>query len=70
MKKIEPLAPELEAELRARLAANPFVNFMGIQVPELGRGYARFALKVQPQFHNSQGFLQGGGPVAAIGQVL
>jgi uncharacterized protein (TIGR00369 family) len=60
MKKIEPLAPELEAELRARLAANPFVNFMGIQVPELGRGYARFALKVQPQFHNSQGFLQGG----------
>jgi len=60
MKEIEPLEPELEAGLRARLAANPFVNFMGIEVPQLGRGYARFVLKVKPQFHNSQGFLQGG----------
>ena len=60
MKEIEPLEPELEAGLRARLAANPFVNFMGIEVPHLGRGYARFVLKVKPQFHNSQGFLQGG----------
>ena len=58
--KIEPLAPDMEAELRARLAANPFVNFMGIKVPELGRGYSRFILPVRPDFHNSQGFLQGG----------
>jgi uncharacterized protein (TIGR00369 family) len=57
---VEPLAAELEAGIRERLKANPFVNFMGIQVPELGRGYARFVLPVKPQFHNSQGFLQGG----------
>ncbi len=63
--KFEPLTPELEAGLRARLAANPFVNFMGIQVPQLGRGYARFVLPIRPDFLNSQGFLQGG-VVAAL----
>ncbi len=57
---VEPLAAEMEAVIRERLKANPFVKFMGIQVPELGRGYARFVLPVKPQFHNSQGFLQGG----------
>jgi len=54
------LSPEVEARLRARLAANPFVNFMGIEAPEPGRGYARFVLTVRPDFLNSQGFLQGG----------
>jgi len=58
--KIEPLAAEAEAAIRGRLAANPFVNFMGIQVPRLGRGYARFLMPIRPDFHNSQGFLQGG----------
>jgi hypothetical protein len=45
--KIEPLAPEVEAAIRQRLAAKGFVNFMGIQVPELGRGNARFVLPVR-----------------------
>jgi uncharacterized protein (TIGR00369 family) len=58
--KCEPLAPELETDLRGRLAANPFVQFMGIAVPQLGRGYARFVLPLRPDFLNSQGFLQGG----------
>jgi uncharacterized protein (TIGR00369 family) len=58
--KWEPLETELEANIRERLANNPFVKFMGIQVPELGRGYARFVLPLRPDFHNSQGFLQGG----------
>jgi len=33
---------------------------MGVEVPELGEGYARFTLEIRPDFHNSQGFLQGG----------
>ena len=41
---IEPLAPELEAAIRARLNANPFIKFVGIKVPQLGKGYARFVL--------------------------
>ena len=40
--EIEPLTPEQEAPIRARLAANPFIRFVGIQVPQLGRGYAHF----------------------------
>jgi len=57
---IEPLPPEMEAGLRARLAANPFIKFIGIQVPQLGRGYARFVLPFKHDLTNSIGLLQGG----------
>ncbi len=57
---IDPLAPELEASIRRRLAANPFIKFVGIQVPQLGRGYARFVLPFKPDLANSIGLLQGG----------
>ena len=57
---IEPLAPELEASIRNRLAANPFIKFVGIQAPQLGRGYARFLLPFKPELANSIGLLQGG----------
>ena len=57
---IEPLAPELEASIRKRLAVNPFIKFVGIQVPQLGRGYARFVLPFKPDLANSIGLLQGG----------
>ena len=60
IREVKPLTAEMEANLRERLAQNPFVNFMGVQVPELGEGYARFTLEIRPDFHNSQGFLQGG----------
>ena len=58
--EIEHLAPELEGALRARLAANPFIRFVGIQAPQLGRGYARFLLPFKPELANSIGLLQGG----------
>ena len=57
---IEPLAPELEASIRNRLAANPFIKFVGIRAPQLGRGYARFLLPFKPELANSIGLLQGG----------
>jgi len=57
---VDPLAPELEASIRKRLAANPFIKFVGIQVPQLGRGYARFVLPFKPDLANSIGLLQGG----------
>jgi acyl-CoA thioesterase len=60
IREVKPLAKDLEANLRDRLAHNPFVLFMGVKVPELGEGYARFTLEIRPDFHNSQGFLQGG----------
>jgi acyl-CoA thioesterase len=60
IREVKPLAQDLEANLRERLAHNPFVQFMGVEVPELGEGYARFTLEIRPDFHNSQGFLQGG----------
>jgi len=57
---IEPLPPELEAVIRARLAANPFIRFVGIQAPQLGQGYARFLLPFKPELANSIGLMQGG----------
>ncbi len=57
---IEPLPPELETSIRARLAANPFIKFVGIQVPQLGKGYARFVLPMKHDLENSIGLLQGG----------
>ena len=57
---VKPLAADIEANLRERLANNPVINFLGVQAPELGEGFARFALSVRRDFLNSQGFLQGG----------
>jgi len=57
---IEPLAPELETAIRKRLASNPFIQFVGIQAPQLGRGYARFLLPFKPELANTIGLLQGG----------
>jgi uncharacterized protein (TIGR00369 family) len=59
-KPIEPLPPELETVLRARLNANPFIKFVGIEAPQLGKGYARFVLPFKPELANSIGLLQGG----------
>jgi acyl-CoA thioesterase len=63
--QIEALPPELEAAIRARLARNPFIKFIGITVPQLGRGYARFVLPFKPELANSIGLLQGGA-IAAL----
>ncbi len=57
---IEPLPPELEASIRERLGRNPFIKFVGIQVPQLGKGYARFVLPFKPDLANSIGLMQGG----------
>jgi acyl-CoA thioesterase len=64
--KIEPLDPELEAVLRRKLAANPFIQYVGIQVPQLGKGYARFLLPFKPDLANTIGLMQGG-VIAALG---
>lgn len=58
--QIEPLPPELEAQIRARLDRNLFIKFVGIQVLQLGKGYARFVLPFKPELANSIGLLQGG----------
>jgi acyl-CoA thioesterase len=64
--EIEPLAPELEATIRARLAINPFIKLVGIQVPQLGKAYARLVLSFKAGLSNSIGLLQGG-IIAALG---
>jgi acyl-CoA thioesterase len=57
---IEPLPPDLETTIREQINRNPFIRFMGIRVPRLGQGYARFVLPFRPELANSIGLLQGG----------
>ena len=42
------------------MAANPFIKFVGIQAPQLGKGYARFLLPFKPELANTIGLMQGG----------
>jgi acyl-CoA thioesterase len=56
----QPLTPEQEAAVRARIVDNPFIAAMGIEVPELGLGYARFVMPFAPGLAHSIGLLQGG----------
>ena len=57
---LEPLAPELEASIRQKLAANPFIKFVGIKAPLVGKGYARFLLPFKPIWPSPIGLMQGG----------
>ncbi len=57
---VESLPPQLEEAIRAKLNTNPFIRYVGIQVPQLGRGYARFVLPFKRELTNSIGLLQGG----------
>jgi acyl-CoA thioesterase len=62
---IQPLTPEQDAKVRKRIAENPFISFMEIEVSELGLGYAKFVLHFRKNLANSIGLLQGG-VIAAI----
>ncbi len=46
--------------LRKRIASSPLVRFMGIQLEDLGEGYARLAMEVEEKHLNSLGTLHGG----------
>ncbi|MBM4288299.1 MAG: PaaI family thioesterase [Deltaproteobacteria bacterium] len=56
----QPLTTEQEARVRDRIAHNPFIASMDIEVPDLGIGYARFLMPFKPGMANSIGLLQGG----------
>lgn len=56
----QPLTAEQEAAVRSRIAENPYIASMGIEVPELGLGFARFVMPFRPGMANSIGLLQGG----------
>jgi acyl-CoA thioesterase len=59
-KTVQRLLPEQEIRIRALVAKNPFIAFLGIEVPELGLGYAKFILPFQDRLTNTIGLLQGG----------
>ncbi len=49
---------------RGEKVNNPFLEFMGMQLEELKEGYARFTLRIRPEFLQGAGVLQGGLSVA------
>ena len=46
--------------IAAKLANNPVLKFVGIELVEVEVGYATLALPYREEFHNSMGLIQGG----------
>ena len=42
------------------LSNNPFLDFMGMDLEELGEGYARFTMPIRDEFMQGNGVMQGG----------
>ena len=49
---------------------NPFLDFMGIEVVELKEGYARFRVRVRPEYLQGAGTMQGGLMVALADEAI
>ncbi len=48
---------------------NPFLYFLGMQLEELGEGYASFSLDIRPEFLQGAGIMQGGLSIAFSSEV-
>ena len=56
----QPDRDAIPAELRERILADPWARALGVEVLELGAGYCRMALRLQPHMVNFQGTPHGG----------
>jgi acyl-CoA thioesterase len=54
----------LEKLTTGKSVNNPFLGFLGIQVEEIRKGYARFSMEIRPEFLQGAGNIQGGLSVA------
>ena len=58
MKRRDPSG--VPAALRARLESEPWAHALGVEYEEIGPGYCRVALTLQPHMLNYQGYPHGG----------
>ena len=49
---------------------NPFLDFMGIRLTEMGDGYARFRMTIRPEYLQGAGSVQGGLIVAMADEAI
>jgi uncharacterized protein (TIGR00369 family) len=49
---------------------NPFLDFMGVDLLQLGEGYARFKMPVRPEYLQGAGSMQGGLIVALADEAI
>jgi acyl-CoA thioesterase len=60
-RSIPPSKQEVNIQqLKSRIEADPFARFLGIELVELGQGYSRMAMTLQPQMVNFHGIPHGG----------
>ncbi len=57
---------EVDAALRARLAADPLAGLLGIELEEIRPGYARAGMTVGPRHVNAVGTAHGGATMALL----
>jgi uncharacterized protein (TIGR00369 family) len=53
-----------------RKGMNPFLDFMGIRLTEMGDGYARFRMTIRPEYLQGAGSVQGGLIVAMADEAI
>jgi acyl-CoA thioesterase len=53
-------APQISAELSARIRNEPWAQALGIQYVDLREGYCKVSLRLQPHMVNFQGYPHGG----------
>ena len=55
-----PEDPSVPAELRTQIQDDPWSRALGVEFLDLGRGFCRLGLTVQPHMVNFQGYPHGG----------
>ncbi|MHB8511946.1 MAG: PaaI family thioesterase [Actinomycetota bacterium] len=54
------LSPEIERNIRERLAASEFAKWMGFEVVSFGEGSSELSLELEPHHLNPGGIIHGG----------
>lgn len=66
----ETVAPELEQVLKERLNNAPFPKFLGMELEEVRKDYARMTLSYRPELNQPAGIVHGGALMSLIDTVV
>ncbi len=68
--EFEPIAPEMQAMLKDRMARAPFPAFLGMKLEEVRKDYARMRLPYRDEFNQPAGIVHGGVIVSLMDTVV
>lgn len=66
----EVVSPEIEAMIRKRISNAPFAVFLGMQIEEIRKDYARMRLPYRAEFNQPAGIVHGGAILSLMDTVV